>query len=65
MDYRGEIAVILINLSNEVRTISKGDRIAQGVLAKVEKAIFKTIENGEELRATERGVSGFGSTGTN
>jgi dUTP pyrophosphatase len=64
-DYRGEIAVILINLSNEVRTISKGDRIAQGVLAKVEKAVFKIIENGEELRATERGVSGFGSTGTN
>ena len=61
-DYRGEIKVILINLSNEVQLISDGDRIAQMVFQKVEKV---NLEKVESLEATERGVGGFGHTGKN
>ncbi|MES2003079.1 MAG: dUTP diphosphatase [Bacteroidota bacterium] len=59
-DYRGEIKVILINLSNEPQTIMPGDRIAQMVLQKVEKIHWQetTIIN-----ETERGSGGFGHTG--
>ncbi|CAI8159783.1 MAG: Deoxyuridine 5'-triphosphate nucleotidohydrolase [Bacteroidota bacterium] len=60
-DYRGEIGVILINLSNEPFTISNGDRIAQLVIAKHERADWKEVES---LTETERGAGGFGSTGT-
>lgn len=59
-DYRGEVGVILVNLSNEPFTIANGDRIAQMVLAKHERATW--IE-ATELSGTERGAGGFGSTG--
>ena len=59
-DYRGEIGVILINLSNKAFTINRGDRIAQLVLTKYEKINWKIIK---ELPETNRGIGGFGSTG--
>ena len=59
-DYRGEVKVILINLSQEEQVIQHGDRIAQIVLQKVEQAVWKTVE---ELEATERNAGGFGHTG--
>ena len=61
-DYRGEIAVILINHSNEDFVIKDGDRIAQIVLTK-----FETIEWSEvnSINSTDRGSGGFGSTGRN
>ncbi|MEK9530349.1 MAG: dUTP diphosphatase [Flavobacteriaceae bacterium] len=59
-DYRGEIGVILINLSQESFTINNGDRIAQMVIAKHERAQWNEVESLEE---TERGSGGFGSTG--
>lgn len=60
-DYRGEIKVILINLSKKVFVVEKGARIAQMVLSPIEKAIIKEVEN---LEKTGRGSGGFGSTGT-
>lgn len=59
-DYRGEIKVILINLSNEDQVIHHGDRIAQMVVQKVELATWKQVE---ELEVTERNAGGFGHTG--
>lgn len=59
-DYRGEIGVIAVNLSNEEYTIEKGERIAQLVIAKHERAEWVSVESLEE---TERGAGGFGSTG--
>ncbi len=59
-DYRGEIKVILINLSNEPQTINNGDRIAQMVIQKVEKIEWQLVEN---INQTDRGQGGFGSTG--
>ncbi len=59
-DYRGEIGVILINLSNQDFTINDGDRIAQIVIAKYEQANFQLVD---VLDDTERGKGGFGSTG--
>lgn len=59
-DYRGEIKVILINLSNEKRIIQPGDRIAQIVFSKYEKV---TLEEVEELNSTARSDGGFGHTG--
>src|SRR6186997_607799 len=59
-DYRGEIKIILINLSTEEQIIQPGDRIAQMVIQKVEKIEWK--ESGE-LQETIRGEGGFGSTG--
>lgn len=59
-DYRGEIGVILVNLSNEAFTIENGERIAQLVIAKHERAEWHKVE---ELSSTERGAGGFGSTG--
>jgi dUTP pyrophosphatase len=61
-DYRGEIKVILINLSNTEQVIMHGDRIAQMVVAKVERA---TLELVQQLNETERGHGGFGHTGAN
>lgn len=63
-DYRGEVGVILVNLSNEVKTIPHGERIAQIVFAKHERAEIETAESLEELESTDRGAGGFGSTGT-
>jgi dUTP pyrophosphatase len=59
-DYRGEIKVIMINLSKEKYIVQPGDRIAQGVINKVERAEFKEVR---ELSQTERGEGGFGHTG--
>jgi dUTP pyrophosphatase len=59
-DYRGEVGVILINLSQENVEIHSGDRIAQLVFAKVEQADWTEVEM---LSETERGEGGFGSTG--
>ena len=59
-DYRGEIGVILINLSNEPFTIDHGDRIAQLVIAKHETITWKPAE---KLSDSDRGTAGFGSTG--
>lgn len=60
-DYRGEIGVILVNLSNEDFTIENGERVAQLVIAKHERAEWVEVE---ELSETVRGEGGFGSTGT-
>ena len=59
-DYRGEVGVILINLSNNDFTIEDGERVAQVVFAKVEQAEWLKVE---VLTETERGEGGFGSTG--
>ena len=59
-DYRGEIGVILVNLSADDFNINDGDRIAQLVIAKYETAIWEEVENLDE---TERGEGGFGSSG--
>lgn len=59
-DYRGEIGVILINLSNEDFVIENGERIAQLVIAKYQQAEFIEVN---ELSETSRGTGGFGSTG--
>ena len=59
-DYRGEIKVILINLSKDKFTVKKGDRIAQMVVCPVVKV---QLEDVQELSLTNRGVGGFGSTG--
>lgn len=59
-DYRGEIGVILINLSKETQTIEPGERVAQMVIAKYEQSNLVEVE---VLSDTERGAGGFGSTG--
>ena len=59
-DYRGEIGVILVNLSNEDFTIENGERVAQLVIAKHERAAWIEVE---ALSETDRGEGGFGSTG--
>lgn len=60
-DYRGEIGVILVNLSNENFIIENGERIAQLVIAKHERAAWQEVT---KLSTTKRGEGGFGSTGT-
>ncbi len=60
-DYRGEIGVILVNLSNDTFTVENGERIAQLVIAKHERADWQEVET---LSVTQRGEGGFGSTGT-
>lgn len=59
-DYRGEIGVILVNLSNEEFVINDGERIAQLVIAKHERVNWQEVD---VLNETERGSGGFGSTG--
>ncbi|WP_295830987.1 dUTP diphosphatase [uncultured Winogradskyella sp.] len=59
-DYRGEIGVILVNLSNDDFVIENGERIAQLVIAKHERAEWEQVES---LSETSRGKGGFGSTG--
>ncbi|MBQ2423861.1 MAG: dUTP diphosphatase [Alistipes sp.] len=59
-DYRGEIKVILVNLSNTPFEIVPGERIAQAVVAKHERVEWQQVE---ELSSSERGAGGFGSTG--
>ena len=60
-DYRGEIKVILVNLSNKPQTIKEGERVAQLVVAKHERVAWQPVE---VLSDSERGAGGFGSTGT-
>lgn len=60
-DYRGEIGIILVNLSNEDFTIENGERIAQMIIAKHERAVWEEVD---ALSETSRGAGGFGSTGT-
>lgn len=60
-DYRGELKVIMINLSKEAQTITHGERIAQMVIAKHERATWELVES---LEDSQRGAGGFGSTGT-
>lgn len=59
-DYRGEIKVILVNLSTDEFTINKGDRVAQMVINKIVTPIIEIVEDVSE---TKRGANGFGSTG--
>jgi dUTP pyrophosphatase len=59
-DYRGEIKVIVINLSNEVQQIEPSERIAQMVIAKYEQISWEEVD---QLTESERGAGGFGSTG--
>ncbi len=61
-DYRGEIKIILINLSNERQVVNNGDRIAQMVIQQVEKINWEEVKL---LSETERNSGGFGSTGKN
>jgi dUTP pyrophosphatase len=61
-DYRGEIKVILINLSGEAQVIQHGDRIAQLVIQQVEKIAWEQVDS---LNETSRGAGGFGHTGKN
>lgn len=61
-DYRGEVGVILVNLSNEIFEVTDGERIAQMVIARHESITWKEVG---QLSATERGAGGFGHTGIN
>lgn len=60
-DYRGEIKIILANISNEEFVVNNGDRIAQMIISKHERAEWIEVE---ELAVSDRGAGGFGSTGT-
>lgn len=60
MDYRGEIKVILVNLSNETITIDNGDKIAQLVIVECKQVELQQVDN---LNETIRGENGFGHTG--
>lgn len=59
-DYRGEVGVVLINLSQEDFVVEDGERIAQMIIARHEQAMFETVE---VLDETERGTGGYGHTG--
>lgn len=61
-DYRGEVCVILVNLSSEPFTINDGERIAQMVIARHEQTSWQPVE---QLDETERGAGGFGHSGKN
>ena len=60
-DYRGELMVALVNLGTEKFTVTRGMRIAQMIVARVERVTFHTVD---ELPPTTRGIGGFGSSGT-
>ena len=62
-DYRGEVKVILVNLSNESFVINPGERIAQLVIAKYEQLVWDPVNSIDDLGKTDRGQGGFGSTG--
>ncbi len=62
-DYRGEVCVILINLSDEPFEIQPGERIAQMVVAPFRQVKLQPVETLEELSSTERGTGGFGHSG--
>lgn len=62
-DYRGEIKVLLVNLSDEPFVIEHGERIAQMVIARFVQVQLQEVENIEQLSSTERGAGGFGHSG--
>lgn len=62
-DYRGELGILIVNLSDETVTIEDGDRIAQIVFMAYEVAHWVQVESLDELSETERGEGGFGHTG--
>ena len=62
-DYRGEVGVILINLSNEPFTVNPGERIAQMVIAKFQREQICEVDDLDDLSVTERGAGGFGHSG--
>lgn len=62
-DYRGEVKVLLINLGTEPITITRGMRVAQMVIARVEQAQWREVADASHLPPSERGSGGFGSTG--
>jgi dUTP pyrophosphatase len=62
-DYRGELKVLLVNLSSRPYTIQPGDRIAQLIVAPVTRVQVQAVASDEELGASDRGTQGFGSTG--
>jgi dUTP pyrophosphatase len=62
-DYRGELQVLLVNLSHEPQVIAPGDRIAQLVVAPVTQVSLAEVADAEQLGDTARGSGGFGSTG--
>lgn len=62
-DYRGEVGVILVNLSNEPFTVNPGERVAQMVISKFVQETFEEVAALEDLSATERGAGGFGHSG--
>ena len=64
-NYRGEVKIILINLSKEKYTIKRGDRIAQGFISYVLKQKWGNLKKVKILDSTTRDKSGFGSTGKN
>lgn len=61
--YRGDVGVILVNLSNEEYTVNNGDRIAQGVILNVIGQNTSELLNSDKLSKSDRGIDGFGSTG--
>ncbi len=62
-DYRGEVCVILVNLSNEPFTVNPGERIAQMVIATFRQETLQEVATLEDLSDTERGTGGFGHSG--
>jgi dUTP pyrophosphatase len=62
-DYRGEVCVILVNLSNEPFTVNPGERIAQMVIATFRQETLQEVAALEDLSDTERGAGGFGHSG--
>lgn len=62
-DYRGEVKVLLINLSNEAFEIQNGERIAQMVISRFQQIEWQSVGSVEELSDTERGAGGFGHSG--
>ena len=62
-DYRGEVAVLLVNLGSEPFVLRRGDRIAQLLLARAEPVEWEEIGDADDLAASGRGDGGFGSTG--
>lgn len=63
LDYRNSWGIIIFNTGDDVFEIAQGDRIAQAILTKVEKAEWNVCEDIGELKDTVRGLGGFGSTG--
>jgi dUTP pyrophosphatase len=63
-DYRGEVLVLLVNLGQEPARIEPGQRIAQLVIARIERLEVQELAAGAELPATSRAAGGFGSTGS-